>query len=339
MSLLLIDGSSILNSCFFGTVPPEYFRAKTSEEKRFVLPSIMQTKTGIFTNGVYAMCKSLKNLIERCKPQYLAVAWDVTRDTFRRELYPDYKANRAETAPELKSQFAIMQDVLRAAGIKQFMDSNIEADDFIGSLSRQFESQTPVYIYTKDQDVLQLVSDRTRVWLITNKAEDLKRIYGKPEGFVPNGAFEFTPLLVKEVYGLNPEQIIDKKALEGDSSDNIPGVRGVGEKAAVPLLQKYGTVEGIYDALEDEKHFKDVCKDLGIRSPIKALTEGRELAYLSKTLATIKICSLPVSLEELKLQIDRYSLDAKFRELEFTSLVSMPAVPQKVEIQVQGALF
>lgn len=339
MSLLLIDGSSILNSCFFGTVPPEYFRAKTSEEKRFVLPSIMQTKTGIFTNGVYAMCKSLKNLIERSKPKYMAVAWDVTRDTFRRKIYPVYKANRVETAPELKSQFAIMQDILRAAGIMQFMDPNIEADDFIGSLSRQFEAYTPVYIYTKDQDNLQLVSDRTRVWLITNKAEDYKKIYGKPNGFVPNGAFEFTPLLVKEVYGLNPEQIVDKKALEGDPSDNIPGVRGIGEKAAVPLLQEYGTVEGIYEALEDEKHFKDICKALGVRAPIKALIEGREMAYLSKTLATIKISKLPVSLEELKLQIDRYALDQKFRELEFTSLISTPAQQRKPEIQVQEALF
>ncbi len=213
------------------------------------------------------------------------------------------------------------------------------SDDFIGRLSQQFESRIPVYIYTKDQDALQLVSDRTRVWLITSKAEDLKKIYGKSEGFVPNGAFEFTPLLVKEVYGLYPEQIIDKKALEGDPSDNIPGIRGVGEKAAVPLLQEFGTVEGIYDALEDEKHFKDICKDLGIRAPIKALTEGREMAFLSKTLATIKTDSLPVSLEDLQLRIDRYSLDLKFRELEFTSLVSTPALPKKVEAQIQGALF
>lgn len=339
MSLLLIDGSSILTSCFFGTVPQEYYRAKTPEEKRFILPRIMQTKTGIFTNGVFAMCRSIKMLVENCMPTHMAVAWDVTRDTFRREIYPEYKANRAETAPELKSQFAIMQDILRAAGIKQFMDPNIEADDFLGSLSRQFESHTPVYIYTKDQDALQLVSDRTRVWLITSRSDDMKKIYGKPEGFVPNGAFEFSPLYVKEVYGLNPGQIIDKKALEGDVSDNIPGVRGVGEKAAVPLLQEFSTVEGIYEALEDEKHFKDVCKDLGVRAPIKALSEGREMAFLSKTLATIKTDSLPVTLADLQLRIDRYSLDTKFRELEFASLVSTPAPQRKVEVHIQGALF
>lgn len=337
--LLLIDGSSILNSCFFGTVPQEYYRAKTPEEKRFILPRIMQTKTGIFTNGVFAMSKSLRNLVERCKPTHMAVAWDVTRDTFRRGLYPEYKANRAETAPELKSQFALMQEVLRAAGIMQFMDSNVEADDFLGSLSKQFESRVPVYIYTKDQDALQLVSDRTRVWLITSKSEDMKKVYGKSEGFVPNGAFEFTPLLVKEVYGLDPDQIIDKKALEGDTSDNIPGVKGVGEKAAVPLLQEYGTVGGIYDALEDEKQFKEVCKDLGVRSPIKALTEGRDMAFLSKTLATIKTDSLPVSLDDLRLCINQTVLNSKFRELEFTSLVSSEVKPEPEEVQVQGALF
>ena len=229
-----------------------------------------------------------------------------------------------------------MQEVLQAAGIRQTMDSNIEADDFLGSLSKQFESRVPVYIYTKDQDALQLVSDRTRVWLITSKADELKKLYGKPEGFVPNGAFEFSPLLVQEVYGLTPEQIIDKKALEGDTSDNIPGVRGVGEKAAIPLLQEYGTVEGIYDALEDEKYFKEICKDLGIRSPIKALTEGREMAFLSKVLATIKTDYLPVSLDDLRLRIEETALNEKFRELEFNSLVS-EIKPQPEE--AQGALF
>lgn len=166
MSLLLVDGSSMLNSCFFGTVPKEYYRARTPEERRFILPRIMQTRSGVFTNGVYAMSKSLKNLVERCKPGYMAVAWDVSRETFRRGIYAEYKANRAETAPELKSQFAIMQEILRVAGVKQFMDQNLEADDYLGSLSKQFEKNTPVYIYTKDQDALQLVSDYTRVWLI-----------------------------------------------------------------------------------------------------------------------------------------------------------------------------
>ena len=334
MRLLLVDGSSMLHSCFFGTVPKEYYRAKTPEERRFILPRIMQTRSGVFTNGVYAMSKSLKNLVERCKPGYMAVAWDVSRETFRRGIYAEYKANRAETAPELKSQFAIMQEILRVAGVKQFMDPNLEADDFLGSLSKQFEKQTPVYIYTKDQDALQLVSDYTRVWLITSKSEEFKKIFGNPSSFVPNGAFEFTPVFVKEIYGLEPTQIVDKKALEGDPSDNIPGVKGVGEKASIPLLQEYGTVEEIYNQLEDERSFKETCKELGIRSPIKALTEGKDMAFLSKTLATIKTDPLPVTLEDLRVKVNQESLNNIFRELEFTSLVGTG-----IKVRDTGVLF
>jgi DNA polymerase-1 len=264
-------------------------------------------------------------LVEKQQPSHLAVAWDITRDTFRKKMYPDYKANRADTAPELKSQYILMQDILHSAGVAQFMDSNLEADDFLGSLSMQFESDLPVYLYTKDQDALQLVSDRTRLWLITSKADDLKKEF-KQEGNIPSGAFEFTPMLVKEVYGLYPSQIIDKKALEGDSSDNIPGVRGVGEKATIPLLQELGTLDNIYESLEDVEEFKTLCKDLGIRSPIKALLVGRELAYMSKRLATIQRKHIDITLDELRLQIDQQALNNRFSELKFQSFIKAEAV-------------
>ncbi|WP_083453800.1 5'-3' exonuclease [Syntrophomonas palmitatica] len=294
----------------------------------------MQTSYGVFTNGVFAMCKTLMRLVETCKPDYMAVAWDISRETFRRKMYPDYKANRVETAPELKSQYILMQEILKTAGIAQFMDDNLEADDFLGCLSTQFESREPVFILTKDQDVLQLISDRTRVWLITNRADELKKTYQWPDHPIPSGAFEFTPLIIKEVYGVYPDQIIDKKALEGDSSDNIPGVKGIGEKVAIPLIQEFGSVEEIYKALEDEEQFKQTCKDLGVRSPIKALKEGKEMAFLSKTLATIKTDSLPVQLTDLKLNINWDALNLKFEELEFRSLVT-GSVPK----QTQASLF
>ncbi|MDD3040420.1 5'-3' exonuclease H3TH domain-containing protein [Bacteroides sp.] len=327
--LVIVDGSSILSSCFFATVPNEYYRAKSPEERQFILPRIMQ-HNGVFTNGVFAMCRSLNKLVEKQKPTHLAVAWDISRNTFRRKLYPDYKANRDETVPELKSQYILMQDILRSAGIAQFMDENLEADDFLGSLSKIFESEIPIFLYTKDQDALQLVSDRTRLWLITSKSDDLKREF-KQEGNIPDGAFEFTPLLVKEIYGLYPSQIIDKKALEGDSSDNIPGVRGVGEKASVPLLQELGTVEAIFEALEDEISFKNLCKDLGIRSPIKALQGGKESAMLSKDLATIRCQDMNTTLHNLRLQVNQDALNQKFAELNFKSLVK--AVPVKTAVQ------
>lgn len=337
--LILVDGSSIINACFFATVPREYFIAKSPEERKFILPRIMKTRTGIFTNGVFAMMKSLKRLIKNQQPSHLAIAWDVSRETFRRAMYPDYKANRSETAPELKSQFILMQEILAAAGIAQFMDQYYEADDFIGSLAHQFEEQIPVYIWTKDQDALQLVTDRTRLWLITNHAAELRKKYNHKDAAYPEGSFEFTPMLVKEVYGLYPpNQIIDKKALEGDVSDNIPGVARVGEKTAIPLLQEFGSVEAIYEALEDEKGFKEMCKELGIRSPLNALKNDREMAFLSKDLATIRCMQLDCKIDDLQLNIKWSALNEKLRELEFHSLIEPNDLkPHSIE-DFQGCL-
>ncbi len=336
--LLIIDGSSILTTCFFATVPREYYYGKTLEEKQAALSRVMKTSTGICVNGVYAAMKSLTKLLNNQKPSHLAVAWDITRDTFRRKIYPEYKGNRAETVPELKSQFILMQEILEEANIQQFMDANLEADDLIGSLAKQFEQQLPTYIYTKDQDCLQLVSDYTRLWLNTGKADELKKEY-KISG-IPDNCFEFTPTYVKEVYGLDPIQIIDKKALEGDTSDNIPGVKGVGEKACVPLLQEFGTIEMIYEALEDdEKAFKETCKALGVRSPIKALKEGKESAFMSKNLATIKCKNFEVTLDELTLAINDIALNRKYKELEFKSLFKPIQAPPVGKFAEQGCLF
>ncbi|KUG02585.1 dna polymerase i [hydrocarbon metagenome] len=335
--LLIIDGSSILTTCFFATVPREYYYGKTPEEKQAALSRVMKTSNGICVNGVYTAMKSLTKLLNSQKPSHLAVAWDITRDTFRRRIYPEYKGNRAETVPELKSQFILMQELLEEANIQQFMDANLEADDLIGSLAKQFEQQLPTYIYTKDQDCLQLVSDYTRLWLNTGKADELKKEYNVSG--IPDNCFEFTPYYVKEVYGLDPIQIIDKKALEGDTSDNIPGVKGVGEKACIPLLQEYGTIEMIYEALEDdEKSFKENCKALGVRTPVKALKEGKESAFLSKNLATIRCKNLEVTLDELTLAVNEIALNRKYKEFEFKSLVK-PIHEPSARVAEQGCLF
>ncbi len=336
--LLIIDGSSILTTCFFATVPREYYYGKTPEEKQAALSRVMKTSNGICVNGVYTAMKSLTKLLNSQKPSHLAVAWDITRDTFRRRIYPEYKGNRAETVPELKSQFILMQELLEEANIQQFMDANLEADDLIGSLAKQFEQQLPTYIYTKDQDCLQLVSDYTRLWLNTGKADELKKEYNVSG--IPDNCFEFTPMYVKEVYGLDPIQIIDKKALEGDTSDNIPGVKGVGEKACIPLLQEYGTIEMIYEALEDdEKSFKETCKALGVRSPVKALKEGKESAFMSKNLATIRCKNLEVTLDELTLVVNEIALNRKYKEFEFKSLVKQVQEASKLMVAEQGCLF
>lgn len=341
--LILVDGSSLLSTSFFGNVPRAYYNAKTEEDRNEVLKKIMQTSSGIYTNAVYTMSKILLKIIKNQKPSHMAVAWDITRNTFRREIYPLYKANRAETKPELREQYGTMQQVLDAMNILQFKFDRYEADDILGTLAKKFEQQLPIYIMSKDQDVLQLVSDDTRVWLITSKADDMYKqvnISKEDRVNIPDNVFEFTPLYVEEFYGVKPLQIVDKKALEGDKSDNIPGVRGVGEKAVIPLLKEYGTVENIYELIEglsksEEKELKEFFKkSLGIsRSPISYLLKeaqndeelsAKESAFISKRLATIctSIQELQsVTLDDLVLKIDEDGMEKIFQELEFKSLL------------------
>jgi DNA polymerase-1 len=315
--LILIDGSSVLSSCFYGTVPKDYYKDREQS-----LSKLLKTPDGVFTNGVYAMTRALVKIINQQQPSHLAVAWDVSRNTFRKALYPQYKATRKETPEELKSQYILMQDFLRAANILQFMDWHYEADDFLGSLAKRFENQIPVYIHTKDQDALQLVTENTRLWLRSEK------IIQQQEN-IPDGSIEFTPDLVKKVYGVNPSQFVDLKALVGDSSDNIPGVRGVGPKVATPLIQEYGTVENLYKALEglsskEQTAFKEHCKSIGIsRLPLKALLQGKESAILSKRLAKIftgiSACSR-LTLGQLELRLDYVGFNSMCKKLQFKNI-------------------
>lgn len=271
--LILIDGSSLLSTSFFGNVPKSYYMTGDTS-------NLMQTSDGRFTNGVFTMSKILLNVIKKQKPTHMAIAWDISRQTFRREKYADYKGHRKETKPELGSQFGIAQALFASIGIQNVKLENFEADDIIGTFAKKFEEEIPVYIMTKDQDSLQLITEKTRVWLNTSKAKELYEERGlDPKTIlVPDGSFEFTPLTFKEEYGLNPIQIIDLKALEGDSSDNIPGVKGVGKESVTKLLQEYETVENLYAQIEglnekEEEELKQFFKEsLGIsRSPIANL--------------------------------------------------------------------
>ncbi|WP_083511434.1 5'-3' exonuclease [Alicyclobacillus acidiphilus] len=338
--LVIVDGSSILTTSFFGNVPREFYTLKSAGERDALLRrKSLQTSSGIYTNGVLPMTRILMNLLSVQKPTHFAVAWDVSRDTFRRRLYPDYKGHREEALPTLGQQYSTMQSLLSGMKIPQFWFDDYEADDIIGTLSRKFEQDMPVYILTKDQDALQLVTDRTRVWLLTSKAQDMYETRGlkSKQLLVPDGAFEYTPVTFEEEYGLKPLQMIDKKALEGDSSDNIPGVKGVGEKAAIPLLQEFGTIENLYHFIEDmsaseEAEFKSLLKSLGIsRSPLSPLLKtsedelcGKAAAFLSKALATIHtdIEALSSIMErDLRLELDMNGAAEKFSELEFASLL------------------
>lgn len=336
--LLLIDGSSLLTTQFFGNLPREIMFAKTDEEKAKYFHKIMQSSKGVYTNAVFGFMRTLLKVVREQRPAYLAVAWDMSRDTFRREMYPEYKANRGATLPPLGEQFGLCQDILQRIGVRQFMADRYEADDFCGTLSAKFEDEVPVRIITKDNDYLQLVSERTNLWMMHSSAEKTEELYKKydlvhgPE--IPERCFRYDPELVKKEFGILPSSVADLKGLQGDSSDNIKGVPGVGPATAVALIAKYGTVEALYDALDglDEKELKALAvswKDIGIsRSPINNLLKtgdelvGKEAAFLSKKLATIKRdIDLPgLALSDLSLSIDTCELTKIFNELEIKSL-------------------
>lgn len=298
--LLIIDGSSLLSTSFYATATA-YLMAKTDEDKEKALERLMKTSDGRYTNGVFPFMRTLLSLIKKNQPTHLAVVWDVSRQTFRQEIAGGtYKGTRKATPHPLKEQFISTQNLLQGI-IPQFLSGRddeevYEADDFAGSLAKRFQTEIPVFLHTKDEDYLQLIDSNTRVWLGSSKAdkmfEDLN--LSRQEFNVPDGFFEFTLSTLKDIKGLEPYQIVEYKALCGDTSDNIPGVKGVGEKAVIPLLQEYGTIEAIYETIEnlsakEEKELKKFFKEsLGIgRSPISymladgviALGNGDKINY------------------------------------------------------------
>ena len=339
--LLLIDGSSLLSTQYYGNLPREIMFAKTNEEREAFYGKIMQTSMGVYTNAIYGFMRTFLKILREQKPTHVAVAWDLSRDTFRREIDSDYKGTRGETPSPLKEQFKLCQEILEKMNVKQFMDNRYEADDFCGSVASKLENEIPVRILTKDTDYLQLVSENTKLWLMfttQDKADALFKKYEikKAAANIPDKSFELTPELVKEEYGIKPEQVADLKSLVGDKSDNIKGVAGVGEASAVPLINEYGTVENLYDNIRNldkkqEKEIKEYWKTkLGIkRSPLSYLLKtsetevvGEKSAIISKKLAIIKrdIDLGDLNKDALKLDIDIEAGNKEFKNLEFKSL-------------------
>ena len=335
---ILIDGSSMLVTNYYGNLPKALLFEKDPEKKEKLFSQIMHNDKGQYTNAMYGMMRTILKIMDEQKPTHMVFAFDTTRDTFRREKYADYKGNRGDTPEPLKEQFQNMEDMLKELGFVVMYDDHYEADDIVGSVVSKFEKDIPSYIITKDHDYLQLVSDFTRVWLIQAKqetADELQAKYGSEFGWnkklvnLPDKAFEVTPLLCLKEYGVEPVQIPDLKGIQGDTSDNIPGVKGV-SSAAIPLLAKYRTIEGIYEAIDGcdgDKELKNLAaswkEDLGItRSPMKALVEYRDMAFLSKDLAEIRR-DYPIekSLEDFRINFDRDKALKEFTKYGFKSLI------------------
>lgn len=246
MKLLVIDGNSILNRAFYGI-------------------RMLTTKDGKYTNGIFGFMNILLGMLETHKPDSVAVAFDVKHPTFRHEMYTEYKGTRKPAPTELIEQFPTLKELLGYIGITVVERPGFEADDILGTLSNACGKDDFCYILTGDRDSLQLVKDNVNVLLATTKmgqsttvTYDIAKIY--------------------EVYGVEPEKLIDIKAIQGDTSDNIPGVAGIGEKGALELIQKFGSIEYIYENLPD----------LDIKPGMKTkLDVSRDNCFLSKKLGRI----------------------------------------------------
>lgn len=250
MKLLLIDGNSIMNRAFYGI-------------------RMLTNKNGVPTNALTGFMNIYFKLMKEEKPDRIAAAFDLKAPTFRHKLYADYKVTRHGMPDELAAQMPLIKDILRSLGVSVLEVEGYEADDIIGTLSRAAaEQDADCVISTGDRDSFQLVNDRVTVRLASNKED----IY-------------YTPEKINEVYGVTPREMLEVKALMGDSSDNIPGVPGIGEKTALLLIQKYHSVQYIYDNLAEI----DVTK--GVRTKLE---NGKESADLSRTLGEICLTA-PVS--------------------------------------------
>lgn len=281
--LVLIDGNSLSFRAFYA------------------LP-LLSNHAGIHTNAVYGFAMLLEKIIKEEKPNHFLVAFDAGKTTFRHSKYSEYKGGRQKTPPELSEQFPYIRQLLDAYHIKRYELDNYEADDIIGTLSRQADEEDfETIIITGDRDLTQLATDNVTIYYTKKGVTDVDH---------------YTPKFIAEKYnGLVPKQIIDMKGLMGDTSDNIPGVAGVGEKTAIKLLNQFESVEGVYEHIEEvtAKKLKE------------KLINSKDDALMSKDLATINVHSpIEVSLEDTKLtlQDDTTKKIELFKKLEFKQLLA-----------------
>ena len=175
--LLIVDGSSMLVTCYYANLPRDVMQAQSDEEKEKAYKRILQTRSGIYTNAVFGMLRIIKSILRFQKPDYMCFCFDLSRNTFRREIYKEYKAQRNETPSPLSLQFKLMEDVLEMLGFTVLYDKQYEADDLAGSVARKFEKDVNTYLITKDHDYLQLVNEYTRVWMVQTSDEKAEELY------------------------------------------------------------------------------------------------------------------------------------------------------------------
>ena len=281
--LVLIDGHSILNRAFYGV--PDLTNA-----------------AGLHTNAIYGFLNILFKILDEESPDYLTVAFDVKAPTFRHEMFKEYKGTRKPMPEELREQVPVMKEVLHAMGIRIIEQAGYEADDLLGTIAKRAEAEgIDVSLVSGDRDLLQIATDRIRIRIPKTKGgrTEIENYYAAD---------------VEAKYQVNPVQFIDLKALMGDTADNIPGVPKVGEKTATDLMVQFGSLDGIYE------HIDEVTK----KSVKESLIQNKDLAYLSRELATIKLDSpLTYTLEEAR--VGNFFNEASyilFKKLEFKNLLN-----------------
>lgn len=293
---VLIDGNSIIYRAFFA-MPP------------------LTNSAGLHTNAVYGFTTMLLKVLEEEKPTHMLVAFDAGKVTFRHEGYAEYKGGRQKTPPELSEQFPVLKELLTSFGIAQYELPGYEADDIIGTLSRLAdENGVETVVVSGDKDMLQLASDHVTIALTRKGVSEVDR---------------YDPAEIDGKYGIKPLQIIDLKGLMGDTSDNIPGIPGVGEKTALKLLHDYGSVEGV---LAHTSELKGKMKE--------KVETHREDALMSKRLATI-FREVPLEKQPAELAYDGYdaaALGDMFRKLEFKSLIERLSLPEAGGAELEEAV-
>ena len=296
--LLCIDGNSILNRSFYGI-------------------RLLTTKDGFPTNALYGLVNVISRELEALKPDYAAIAYDLKAPTFRHKMYADYKAGRHAMPDELRAQMPVSREFAEMLGLHILDMEGYEADDILGTLAAMAEADPEdcmAYLLTGDKDSLQLISPRVHVLLAGNAAT------------TDTDEAAFT-----EKYGVRPDQFVDVKALMGDSSDNIPGVPGIGEKTALKLISEFGSLDGIYAQLETAKHTPSVKKKL---------TEGKDSAYMSQTLARIcREVPLGLTLEDVRTNpMDKARARELFIRYEFSGFIKRFGITEET-VSAQPTLF
>ena len=299
MKLLVIDGNSIMNRAFYGI-------------------RLLTNKKGMPTNALTGFMNIYLKLLKEEQPDHIAAAFDLHAPTFRHKMFADYKGTRHGMPDELRAQMPVIKQLLAALGVAIVEKEGYEADDIIGTLSHEAEKQGGVCtISTGDRDSFQLITDKVTVRLATNKEDVL-----------------YTPAKIAEVYGVTPREMLEVKTLMGDSSDNIPGVPGIGEKTALSLIQKYHTVQYIYD------NFDSIEVTKGVRTKLE---NGRESAELSRKLAEITLeAPVPLDMQEYsKKPGDPSKAAGILTEMEMFGVMKKlgldKTAPSKVEIAAENS--